>query len=404
MKRSNRQAAEFVIDKLTEQGFTALLAGGCVRDLLLDRAPKDHDIATDATPDEVANIFRKSDKVGAKFGVVLVRLMGQQIEVATFRTDGSYSDGRHPDAVTFGSLEDDAERRDFTINGMYFDTRDNRVIDLVGGQADLDARLVRAIGDPDRRFAEDHLRLLRAVRFAARLGFTIESNTAAAITHHAGELARISVERVREELRTVLTEPTRAVGWSMIRSLGLADHLIPGVTWNDQQATDIAKRLTALAADADFMMVMTILLRHLEPKQADAACRRFTCSNAEARAATWLITQLPRVHRFNELELADIKEWLASEHDRRLFALHRTDLLATDQPTDPHDKLMDTCRSIPTEDIAPPPLLTGDDLLTRGVPQGPQYARILRTLYRAQRNNEISTKSDAEKLLRELLE
>src|SRR4051812_6760839 len=209
-KQNDRADAAAVVRRLRGAGHVAYFAGGCVRDLLLGRDPKDYDVATDAPPDRVRGLFRRTQAVGQAFGVILVYEGRSQVEVATFRSDGAYLDGRHPTGVRFTTAEEDAQRRDFTINGLFLDPLkdaplDDQVIDYVGGRADLRAGIVRAIGDPERRFGEDFLRLLRAPRFAARLGFTIEPNTAAAIRRHAAQLSRISPERVGEELRTMLT-------------------------------------------------------------------------------------------------------------------------------------------------------------------------------------------------------
>src|SRR5213595_1577127 len=190
-KKSSREDAGEIVKRLRAAGHVAYLAGGCVRDLLLGLEPKDYDVATDAPPERVRKLFNNTQAVGAAFGVILVRLGGSQIEVATFRTDVSYEDGRHPTEVRFSSAEEDAQRRDFTINGLFLDPIDDRVIDFVGGQEDLKARILRAIGEPNHRFEEDHLRLLRAVRFASRFGLTIEPETAEAIRRHAEHLKRI---------------------------------------------------------------------------------------------------------------------------------------------------------------------------------------------------------------------
>ncbi len=202
--QSARDDATAVVRRLRDAGHVAYFAGGCVRDTLLGHTPKDYDVATDAPPQRVRQLFHNTQAVGAAFGVILVRLGRSTIEVATFRTDGTYTDGRRPDTVTFATAEEDAKRRDFTINGLFLDPLDgDRVIDYVGGRADLDAKLIRAIGNPDERFAEDHLRLLRAVRFAARLGFEIEPTTADAI-RRTPRAARISPERIAEELRRMV--------------------------------------------------------------------------------------------------------------------------------------------------------------------------------------------------------
>src|SRR5688572_4647494 len=222
-KRSDRGDAVAVVRRLREAGHVAYFAGGCVRDLLLGRQPKDYDVATDAPPARVRKLFANTQAVGAAFGVILVRDGRSTIEVATFRADGAYADGRHPMEVRFTTAEEDAARRDFTINGLFLDPLDGdgdgRVLDFVGGRDDLDAGVIRAIGEPERRFEEDHLRLLRAVRFAARLGFGVESKTAAAIRLHAPQLKRISPERIADELRVMLTPPTRGDAWRLLRDL-----------------------------------------------------------------------------------------------------------------------------------------------------------------------------------------
>src|SRR5688572_25076472 len=206
-RSATREDALAVVRRLRDAGHVAYFAGGCVRDQLLGLDPKDYDVATDAPPDRVRQLFSNTQAVGAAFGVILVRQRKSQIEVATFRTDGKYLDGRRPEGVVFTTAEEDAKRRDFTINGLFYDPVEDKVIDYVGGRADLERRIIRAIGNPDERFAEDHLRVLRAVRFAARFGFDIEPATASAVQSHARHLPRISPERVAEELRLMLTPP-----------------------------------------------------------------------------------------------------------------------------------------------------------------------------------------------------
>ena len=205
-----------VLKRLREAGHVAYFAGGCVRDELLGLTPKDFDIATDAPPDRVRQLFTNTQAVGAAFGVILVRHSQSVIEVATFRTDLEYHDGRRPQGVKFTTAEEDAQRRDFTINGLFLDPIENRVIDYVGGQADLNAKVLRAIGNPDQRFAEDHLRLLRAIRFASRFALQIDPLTATAIKAHAHELPRINPERIGDELRRMLTSTTRIIAWRLL--------------------------------------------------------------------------------------------------------------------------------------------------------------------------------------------
>ena len=226
-----RVFAREIVEKLRAHGFEALWAGGCVRDELLGIRPKDYDVATSATPDQIRDVFgrRRTLEIGAAFGVITVlgpRAAGQ-IEVATFRTDATYSDGRHPDSVSFTDAEHDAQRRDFTINGLFFDPLTDRVVDYVGGQADLNARIVRAIGSPRLRFSEDRLRMLRAVRFAATFAFTIEPETLRAIQEMAVDVTRVSPERIGMEIRRMLLDPNRAVALELLRETKLLPHVLP---------------------------------------------------------------------------------------------------------------------------------------------------------------------------------
>ncbi|MBN2129808.1 MAG: CCA tRNA nucleotidyltransferase, partial [Sedimentisphaerales bacterium] len=226
---TNRQAAIEIVRQLHRRGFEALLAGGCVRDMLLGRCAKDYDVATNARPEEVMRLFRRTLKVGAKFGVVIVLTRGRQVEVATFRSEAGYEDGRHPGTVEFTSAAEDASRRDFTINGMFYDPLERRVIDYVDGQADLKRRIVRTIGDPQARLGEDYLRMLRAVRFSTQLEFEIESRTYAAIRRHAESIVRISGERIVAELEGILCHPNRAAGASLLSEMGLLAVIFPGL-------------------------------------------------------------------------------------------------------------------------------------------------------------------------------
>ena len=223
------KTARDVVERLRAQGHVAYFAGGCVRDLVRGEIPKDFDIATDARPEQVQKIFSRTYAVGAHFGVIVVLENGFQFEVATFRSDGVYLDGRRPTEVHFSSAEEDAKRRDFTINGMFFDPEKNEVIDFVGGRADLEAKLIRAIGDPAQRFAEDRLRVLRAVRFATVLGFTIDPATWKALQQAAPQINEISAERIREELVRIFLSPNRVRGWDLLDESGLLRAILPEV-------------------------------------------------------------------------------------------------------------------------------------------------------------------------------
>lgn len=402
-KKSAKHAAERVVASLHDAGHVGLWAGGCVRDLLLNREPKDYDVVTDARPERVVELFKHTDVVGAKFGVVLVRMMGQQIEVATFRADGAYVDGRHPESVVFGNELDDARRRDFTVNGMFYDIKQNRVIDHVGGRRDLDARVIRAIGEPEARFAEDHLRMLRAVRFAARLEFTIDPASIDAIRGQAHRLSTISAERIREELRMIVTNPNRVIGWRLIRSTGLADHLMDGVVWSESEASAVADRLAGLPDKAPFFLSLAAMLCGMRPDDAARACKRAKCTNTECNGVGWLLAQLPRVRAPELLDLADVKMLMANERFDELCTLLRADLIAGSEPLSAHAAIVERSHVIPKNEIAPPPLITGDDLLARHVPCGPGYARILEAVYRAQLNKEIADRRAALDLMDEFI-
>ena len=226
---TNKQVAIKVIKRLRRSGFQALLAGGCVRDMLLARRASDYDVATNAQPQNVIGLFKRTLKVGAKFGVVIILIEGRQVEVATFRTETGYADGRHPNVVEFAGAAEDAGRRDFTINGMFYDPLQKEVIDYVNGQADLKSQIVRTIGRPAERFGEDYLRMLRAVRFSTQLGFAIESSTWSAICSNAKKIIKISGERIAIELEGILVNPNRSAGASMLFESGFAEAIFPGL-------------------------------------------------------------------------------------------------------------------------------------------------------------------------------
>jgi poly(A) polymerase len=254
---TNRQAAIKVIKRLNRNGFQALLAGGCVRDMLLGRAVSDYDVATNAEPEDVINIFRRTLKVGAKFGVVIVLAEGKQVEVATFRTETGYADGRHPATIKFVTAAEDAGRRDFTINGMFYDPLEKEVIDYVNGRADLKKKLLRTIGKPRQRFGEDYLRMLRAARFSTQLGFAIEPRTFSAICSNAKNITKISGERIAMELEAILVNPNRCAGVSLLLESGLAEAVFPGLSC--EQTKSAISVLGELRKTVDFALALACL-------------------------------------------------------------------------------------------------------------------------------------------------
>ncbi len=384
-----------IVRELRAAGHTAVLAGGCVRDLLLGQPPHDYDVATDAPPERLCELFPRARPVGAQFGVVLVKRRGRWIEVATFRSDGPYVDGRRPVSITLSDAEHDARRRDFTVNGMFLDPLAGELIDYVDGLADLRARLIRAIGDPATRFAEDYLRLVRSVRFAARLDFTIEPQTAAAVRAHAPHLARVAAERVREELERMLAHPSRARAWDLLGDLGLRPFLWPAAHWGERQAERAGTLLARLPADASFELALAVLLAHVEPGELERVARAFTLSNAQRVAVAWLVQHQADLDDPQAPTLAQLKRLMANAAFPALVDWARARYADLPDGAARGAALAARLAAIPPERVQPPPLVTGDDLLARRVPPGPLYARVLEALYTAQLDEELQTREAA---------
>jgi poly(A) polymerase len=406
MKKPSRSAWEAtlsIVEQLRGAGHAALLAGGCVRDRLLGREPQDYDVVTDAHPDRVCALFPKARLVGVQFGVVVVQRFGHAIEVATFRSEGTYSDGRRPDAVVFGDERADALRRDFTVNGLFYDPAANRVIDHVNGQSDLKAGILRTIGDPDVRFAEDHLRMLRAVRIAARLGFAIDPPTSEAIQRLAHHLRSISPERIWMELEQILTEPTRARGWKLLCSLGLRAHLCS--EWPvDAQGDAMAELRLALFPDRpiDPGLALSAVVAELDSHRIEAMGRSLHLSNELIDTTQWLIANLNRARRAAALEAADFKPLRASSRWPLLLELLRADLHAKGEDFLAFEAARQRGSAMTAEEAAPPALVSGADLIQLGMTAGPALGEVLREVYRAQLNERISTKAEGLAMAREL--
>lgn len=410
---SLRADAVEIVRRLRQAGHVAYLAGGCVRDELLGLTPKDYDVATDAPPTRVQQLFApRTQAVGAAFGVILVRVGRSQIEVATFRTDGQYSDGRRPDAVTFADAQHDARRRDFTINGLFLDPLDgDRVIDLVGGQADLAERVLRAIGDPQLRFAEDYLRMLRAVRFAARFGLTIEPATDDAIRQNSARLTEIAPERVADELRRALVDPTRGEAWRLMRRFGF-DALI--FRRFDAPPSPHAGEtdFPVLPDGVTFGVVLAIsatwfLIPRLPPAEAESLfdtpwVRRIVAglrntlrlSNEESAELEGTLSGCGILLKEGPHRVATLKRALArpSIAGTRLLlsalaaAGHHADRIAAAEAG---------LRMYEGTEFAPPPLVTGDDLVAAGMQPGPRFKRMLDHAYDEQLEGRLTTKEAA---------
>jgi poly(A) polymerase len=363
--------------------------------MLLGRPPSDIDIATSAHPEQIVSLFPRTRKVGVQFGVVLVRLSTHWFEVATFRQDIDYTDGRRPERVVFTSAQEDAQRRDFTINGLFYEPETEQVIDYIGGRADLEAGVIRAIGNPAQRFAEDHLRMLRAARFAARFGFKLDLATADAIRENAPRLARISSERIREELDKMLAHPARSQAVTLMSELGLMAYLWPGADWPPERIAAGTSVLSGLTEPVDFVLGMAGLLHDRSAEEAEAIGRALRCSNRETDDLAWLVGQHERLGETRRLPLAAFKTLAAHGRFESLLALHRSVCQMKGRSLDGYEAAVQLLREIPLDQLAPPPFVTGEDLIALGRPPGPEFKRILDALYTAQLNNELRDRGEA---------
>lgn len=405
------QFARQIVQKLREAGFVALYAGGCVRDQLLGNPPHDYDVTTDATPKHVQQLFRRSIGVGAQFGVieVLGPEPGLHVQVATFRSDGQYSDGRHPDSVCYGTAEDDAQRRDFTINGLFFDPLEGKVIDYVGGQADLRAKVVRAIGDPRQRIAEDKLRMLRAVRFVSRLGFNLEEQTGSAIRELHAQLKQVSAERITDELKKMLTHPQRITALQWLRDLRLLEVIFP--MWESSKLE--FKLVSALPEQVSFPLAWAALLEDCQRACFDDVSltrqdlqstfgRAFRLSQEEIQHVQYLVLSLKDLCMADVIPWSKLKPLLAHAHRDDLITLLASDCQAYGRSSNGLNYVRQRL-SIWTQDhLEPRVLVTGDDVENLGVPHGPQYKVLLDAIRSAQLNEELTTREAALERLREL--
>lgn len=406
---TERVFAISVVKTLQDAGHQALWAGGCVRDELLGLTPKDYDIATDAVPEQVQKLFRRTLAIGASFGVVEVlgpRQDGQHlvVQVATFRTDGGYSDGRRPDQVVFSSPREDALRRDFTINGMFFDPIAGQLHDYVGGQNDLHARVLRAIGDPHVRFTEDKLRLLRAVRIATRFELAIEPQTASAIRAMASELPVVSAERIAEELRQLLVHPRRVAGVRLLVDLGLAGVILPELMTNrDAPCVEHWLRFMDLLGPAPSVpLAFAALLLPVSVATADAIALRLKLSNQERGRIVWLVEHHESLVEAHRLRLSKLKGMLIHPGIHELLALHRADALADGANIEHVEFCERALCDWPAEKLNPPPLVTGADVMALGIQPCPRYKELLDAVREAQLDETIATREQGLALLRKL--
>jgi len=422
---------------LTEAGHTAYFAGGCVRDKLLGLSPKDYDIASSATPAQVLKLFPNSNEVGAHFGVVIVKHQGHHTEIATFRTDGSYKDGRRPDSVTFSTPEEDANRRDFTINGLFENPVSGEVIDYVGGLSDLKHKTLRAIGNPSERFQEDALRLLRAIRFATTLGFPIDPETYTAISDNAHLLAKISPERIRDEFSKTITSPNRRRGLELLTDTALIDRFIPEVRaligceqppqWHPEGDvyTHTCIMLEMLEPDARLELCLATLLHDIAkpPTQTtdeDARIRfngheslgaemsetilsRLKYPNAVIRDAEHMVSRHMQFMNVQQMRKSTLKRFMAPPTFPQEMELHRVDCASSNGFTDNYDFLNAKAEEFANEPLIPEPLVTGRDLIEKGLKPGPRFKEILEEIQTEQLENRLTTRVEALEYLNGLL-
>jgi poly(A) polymerase len=422
-------AARRVAARLARAGHTAYFAGGCVRDRLRGVEPHDFDIATDAPPEAVQRLFPRTVAVGAQFGVIVVVEPEGEFQVATFRSDLAYVDGRHPEGVRFATPREDAERRDFTVNGMFLDPATGAVVDFVGGRADLDARVIRAIGDPVARFAEDRLRLLRAVRFAAALDFAIDPATWQALRDHAPRIAEVSHERVREELLRLFAGPWRVRGLDLLEASGLLEVILPEVAalrgceqppqFHPEGDVYVHTRimLGLLAPDAPQNLVWATLLHDIgkpptasvDPDgrirfnghdrvgaaMAEEILRRLRFSRAETDAVTEAVACHMAFKDVKQMRPAKLRRFMARPTFVEELELHRVDCASSHGSLDNHVFLLEKQAEFAAEPVIPPPLVTGRDLLALGWKPGPRIGAILEEVQTLQLEGGLATREEA---------
>jgi len=426
---SIKKTAKAVVQRLRDAGFVAYFAGGSVRDMLRGVEAHDVDIATSARPEEVQALFPKTVSVGAHFGVIVVIERSVPFEVATFRSDGAYVDGRRPESVHFSSPREDAERRDFTVNGMFYDPLADEVIDFVGGRADLDAKILRAIGDPAQRFREDKLRLLRAVRFAATLGFEIEAETWRAVCAHAADIHEVSAERIREELVRIFLSPTRVRGFDLLVESGLMQAILPEITalkgceqppqFHPEGDVFVHTRamLELLPAQVSSALVFSVLFHDIGKPPTFAVdetgrirfnghdkvgaemtrtiMERLRFSREETEAVVEAVENHMVFKDVQQMRVAKLKRFMARPHFDDELELHRVDCASSHGGLDNHAFLLEKREEFANEPLIPPPLITGHDLIASGWKPGKAIGRVLEAVQTRQLEGTLKTREEA---------
>lgn len=411
---SARRFARWVVRKLRESGHEALWAGGCVRDQLLNLPPADYDVATSATPRQVRNCFghRRTLAIGAAFGVIQVRGRRDEgdVEVATFRSEANYTDGRHPDHVRFSTAREDAQRRDFTMNGLFYDPLRDQIIDYVGGREDLEAGLVRAIGDPYQRIAEDKLRMLRAVRFAVTFGFHIDRHTEAAVRSEAERITVVSAERIATEIRKMLVHSHRRRAVELLRHVNLLPVLLPEshALWDSEAAASSTENgpnwestlgILGRLERPSFRVALAGLLWGINANLRDAdvvksICARWRLTNHEKNGVVWMLQRETLARNAQSVAWPVLQRVLIAAEIEELLQLAE----AIAMEVDGSSRQIDFCRrklQLPPDQLNPPPLITGNELRRAGFRSGPLYRQVLQQVRDAQLEGKIDTPEEA---------
>ncbi|MBP82805.1 MAG: phosphohydrolase [Verrucomicrobiales bacterium] len=425
-----QDTAQEIVQNLQEAGYEALFAGGCVRDFLRAVLPKDFDIATSARPDQILELFPEGDTIGAHFGVILVRRAGQHFEIASFREDGDYRDGRRPESVSFATAKKDARRRDFTINGLFYDPVKEELIDYVGGKADIESKIIRAIGDPAARLGEDYLRLLRAIRFATVLDFEIEESTWSAIQAEADNISQIAPERIREELDRIWVHENRLRGFDLLAKSGLMKAIYPEILdlqgceqppqWHPEGDVFVHTRLmvSLLPSDASLPLVLSVLFHDigkpatfsydpdedrirfnghdkLGTEMTEAILSRLRYSNAIIDATKAGVSNHMAFKDVQRMRTSKLKRFMARETFCDELELHRVDCESSNGNLENYHFLRAKAEEFASEPLIPPPIITGHDLIERDIPSGPRYSEILRRAQDLQLEGTLTSRDEA---------
>lgn len=426
-----KRAAVQIVEKLREAGHEAFFAGGCVRDMVMGNEPADYDVATSATPEEVMKLFRRTVAVGAQFGVVVVLSNGHQYEVATFRSDEGYVDGRRPRKVTYTDAKEDALRRDFTINALFYDPIDDETIDYVDGRRDIEGKVIRTVGDPFERFEEDKLRMVRAVRFAARFDFAIEPRTLDAIKEFSPNVTQVSWERIGEEMEKILTGPNRGYALQLLAETLLLEQTLPevhqmigvpqpevhhpeGDVFEHTKLTldnlyhDSNERPSSVLAFATLLhdvgkpgtFAVTDRIRFnghevLGAKIADKVCKRLKLSNEKRKQVLDIVGNHMRFIPVREMRESTLKRMLQRGTFPNELEMHRADCLASHGSLEIYDFLKEKFESLSQEEIKPPPLIRGGDLIEVGLTPGPLFGEILAAVEEMQLEGKFTSKEQA---------